>query len=96
MPKCLSCNHRIPLSWYVWSGDKTKYRCVNCGALHKWKNSGWHYVYVVLVLLFIIMFSLSEAYISSDILRLLIFGSAILSIRFFMPNLYQLDNGNDA
>jgi len=96
LPSCIKCNQRIPLSWFIWSAEKTKYRCVKCSALHGWKSSKWSYIQMILILLCIIGYEASKLYIDSAALRLLVFVAALLSIRLFVPHLYGLEDEQQA
>lgn len=94
MPKCLKCSNRLSLSWLTVSFDKTKYRCVKCGALHEFT-----YKHKILELLFIIpiilLTDLSQSIIAWDTLRLVVVLFIGIVLFIFIPGQYRLSSNDD-
>jgi len=88
-PKCQKCSQNISLSWVLFASNWTKYRCVNCKALHEFTRI--RYLLASLTAALVLGVSLLlEPYIASYWGRLLLVVVVLFPIMTLVPGQYKL------
>ena len=87
--KCLNCKKLIPLSWFLWSSNSTKYRCTECGALMQWKSRR-NIIGGMSAGIGIILFRVLESVIPSLGIRFFILMTFAILVAFLIPNQYEM------
>jgi hypothetical protein len=88
-PICLKCEHKIPLSWFIFSAQWTKYRCVKCSTLHEW-SSKRQWIGGLGAVSAVICFSLLETVFSSYWLSALLVSTGFLVLLPLIPGQHRL------
>lgn len=94
IPKCLNCSANISLSWFIISLMTTRYRCTSCGSLHEFTNRH-RYLGVFFVLPLIFLVNLTESFITSSVLRVILLISVAVFIMMLIPGQHQLSVKDD-
>lgn len=94
LPKCLKCSANISLSWFIISLMSTRYRCTSCGSLHEFTNRH-RYLGVFFVLPLILLVNLTESFITSNVLRVILLISVAVFIMILIPGQHQLSVKDD-
>lgn len=94
IPKCFKCHAKISLSWFILSLMSTRYRCIRCGSLHEFTNRH-RYLGVFFVLPLILLVNLTESFITSNVLRVILLICVAVFIMILIPGQHQLSVKDD-
>ena len=94
IPKCFKCHAKISLSWFILSLMSTRYRCIRCGSLHEFTNRH-RYLGVFFVLPLILLVNLTESFITSNVLRVILLICVSVFIMILIPGQHQLSVKDD-
>jgi hypothetical protein len=72
----------------------TRYRCTSCGSLHEFTNRH-RYLGVFFVLPLIFLVNLTESFITSSVLRVILLISVAVFIMMLIPGQHQLSVKDD-